>query len=203
MCIRDRSSCRTAGIPSQRCSISDRIELDMVDVGCGQWASSRRREAAFVDGVEVADMRAVLVMVGLSDFDVQSSERREPVNKLVESLELVRSIASLLAQLEQEVPLVLVLSKADLFQDKVRAGRDIRVCQLLKEYPGGSHQVTAAMDFVRAVIRQSLEGMGHPVLLIEEAVLTDSGSTANTLDSIYSHIMDLRHTNFNRRSKRR
>jgi len=82
---------------------------------------------------EYTDCSGVIFVMGLSDFDQQSQDKRK-TNKFVEDgINLMLEVAKV--ETLQGVPLIIMLNKKDLFEEKVKVS-ETGICATFPEYAG-------------------------------------------------------------------
>jgi hypothetical protein len=105
----------------------DGIEFEMYDVG-GQ-RSERRKWLDCFDNVD-----AVLFVAALSEFDQKLAEARR-TNRMIEALELFRSVCNNRAFSNSQTSIMLFLNKKDVFAEKILYS-DIAAQPEFKDYAG-------------------------------------------------------------------
>ena len=105
----------------------DGIEFEMYDVG-GQ-RSERRKWLDCFDNVD-----AVLFVAALSEYDQKLAEARRS-NRMIEALELFRSVCNNRAFSNSQTSIMLFLNKKDIFAEKILYS-DIQAQAEFKDYAG-------------------------------------------------------------------
>lgn len=118
------SRSQTSGIVETKFKVSN-LRFRMCDVA-GQRSERRKWMHCF------GDVRAVIVIVGISEYDQVLAEQ-EGVNRLHEALKLFGDICN--SRWFDKSTMILFLNKMDLFQDKIRRV-PLRVC--FPEYTGAN-----------------------------------------------------------------
>jgi len=134
---------------------------------------------------EYTDCSGVIFVMGLSDFDQQSQDKRK-TNKFVEDgINLMLEVAKV--ETLQGVPLIIMLNKKDLFEEKVRVS-ETGICATFPEYTGDKNDPKESLEFIEQLLSDIIEGGTSSESSIYVTMATDTNLIGNVLAGILQAI---------------
>ena len=177
---------RTTQVIMERYRI-DGIEFEMYDVG-GQ-RSERRKWIDCFDHID-----AVIFVAGLSEYDQNLAEAKR-TNRMVEALELFRSVCNNRAFAETSI--MLFLNKKDIFAEKIMSS-DIVAQRAFSDYSGPAQDFDAGVLYFHQKFQSCLFDDEFNDSFIHVTCATDTNNMEFVLDSTRTIIMteNLRRSGF-------
>lgn len=165
----------------------DGIEFEMYDVG-GQ-RSERRKWIDCFDNVD-----AVIFVAALSEYD-QSLAEAKRTNRMVEALELFKSVCNNRAF--SETSIMLFLNKKDIFAEKI-LDSDIAAQKPFADYPGPARDFNSGVLYFIQKFKDCLIDDDFNDSFIHVTCATDTNNMEFVLDSTRTIIMtdNLRRSGF-------
>jgi len=134
---------------------------------------------------EYTDCSGVIFVMGLSDFDQQSQDKRN-TNKFVEDgINLMLEVAKV--ETLQGVPLIIMLNKKDLFEEKVRVS-ETGICATFPEYGGDKNDPKESLEFIEQLLSDIIEGGTSSESSIYVTQATDTQLIGNVLAGVLQAI---------------
>jgi len=134
---------------------------------------------------EYTDCSGVIFVMGLSDFDQQSQDKRK-TNKFVEDgINLMLEVAKV--ETLQGVPLIIMLNKKDLFEEKVRVS-ETGICATFPEYGGDKNDPKESLEFIEQLLSDIIEGGTSSESSIYVTQATDTQLIGNVLAGVLQAI---------------